>query len=157
MGVGEQVWEQFGHNAIWIRDMSRPPSAGGGTDSVYHWGLFDFSQPNFIPRFLKGEMLYSMGGFTLASTMSDYHRLDRSVWAQELDLTPAQKLALRNYIQWNEQPENRGYFYNYYHDNCSTRVRDALDRALGGVLRSAMATRMTGTTYRSHTRRLTVE
>jgi hypothetical protein len=155
MGVGKEIWEQFGHNAIWIRDMSRPPSAGGGTDSVYHWGLFDFSQPNFIPRFLKGEMLYSMGGFTLASTMDDYHRLDRSVWAQELDLTPAQKLALRDYIRWNEQPQNRGYYYDYYRDNCSTRVRDALDRVLGGMIRARFSPRTRGQTYRSHTLRLT--
>jgi hypothetical protein len=155
MGVGEQVWEQFGHNAIWIRDMSRPPSAGGPTDSVYHWGLFDFAQPHFIPRFLKGEMLYSMGGFSLTSTLEDYHRLDRSVWAQELDLTPAQRLALRDYIRWNEQPEHRGYYYDYYRDNCSTRVRDALDRVLGGMIRTTFGSRPSGQTYRSHTLRLT--
>ena len=133
-GVGEQVWEKFGHNAIWIHD------ASSGTDSVFHWGLFDFRQPHFIPRFLQGRMLYSMGGFTLESTLEDYRYLDRTVWAQRLELTPAQRVQIRDFIRWNEQPQNRNYLYNYFVDNCSTRVRDVLDRALGGALSIAKQT-----------------
>ena len=154
MGVGEQVWEQFGHNAIWIH-VERPPSSGGPVDAVYHWGLFDSSQPYFIPRFLKGRMLYSMGGFDLGSTLQEYRARDRAVWAQELDLTALQKVALRDYIVWNAQPEHRDYYYDYYRDNCSTRVRDALDRALGGIIRATFSGRMTDQTNRSHTLRLT--
>jgi hypothetical protein len=148
-GVGEQIWEKFGHNAIRIRD------ARTGTDSIYHWGLFDFRQPNFIGRFLKGQMLYSMGGFTLQSTMTDYYYFDRSVWTQQLDLTNAQKVELRRLIAENMQPGHREYFYNYYTDNCSTRVRDILDRVLGGVLRAGAIDSLTGHTYRWHTLRLT--
>ena len=54
MGPGDQVWEKFGHNAIWIHDDLRH------TDIAYNWGLFDFNAVDFYPRFLKGEMLYSM-------------------------------------------------------------------------------------------------
>ena len=58
-------------------------------------------------------------------------------------------------MQWNALEENKHYHYDYYLDNCSTRVRDALDRVLGGAIRSATDTVATGTTYRWHTRRLT--
>lgn len=148
-GVGKEIWEKFGHNAILIHD------ARTGTDSVYHWGLFDFRQPNFIGRFLQGRMLYSMGGFSLEQTMADYYRLDRSVWAQELALTPAQRLQIRQFISWNQQPRNRDYLYDYFTDNCSTRVRDILDRALGGAIRTGASRMYTGRSYRWHAVRLT--
>jgi hypothetical protein len=154
MGVGKEIWEQFGHNAIWFH-LERPASAGGPADAVYNWGIFDFSQPNFIPRFLQGRMLYSMGGYSLESTMEQYRLIDRSVWVQELDLTNSQKVALRDFVLWNAQPQNASYYYDYYRDNCSTRVRDALDRPLGGLLRATFDGRRTGHTYRWHTMRLT--
>ena len=154
MGVGKEIWEQFGHNAIWFH-VDRPASSGGPTDIVYNWGIFDFSQPNFIPRFLQGRMLYSMGGYSLESTMEQYRQIDRSVWVQELDFTNQQKVALRDFVLWNARPENANYYYDYFRDNCSTRVRDALDRPLGGMLHATFSGRPTGHTYRWHTLRLT--
>jgi len=154
MGVGEEVWEEFGHNAIWFH-VDRPPSMGGPVDVVYNWGIFDSSQPYFIPHFLQGRMMYSMGGYPLQETLIDYRRRDRAVWAQELDLTNAQKIALRDFVLWNSRPENAVYRYDYYRDNCSTRVRDALDHVLGGVIRATFSGRKTSYTYRSETLRLT--
>lgn len=154
MGVGEQVWEQFGHNAIWFH-VDRPPSLGGPVDVVYNWGIFDSSQPYFIPHFLQGRMLYSMGGYPYQETLIDYRQRDRAVWAQELDLTNAQKAKLRDFVIWNSRPENSTYRYDYYRDNCSTRVRDALDTVLGGVIRATFSGRKTSYTYRSETLRLT--
>ena len=154
MGVGEQVWEQFGHNAIWFH-VERSPSMGGPVDAVYNWGIFDSSKPHFILHFLQGRMMYSMGGYPYEQTLIEYRERDRAVWAQELDLTNAQKIALRDFVIWNSQPQNAVYRYDYYLDNCSTRVRDALDRVLGGVIRATFAGRKTDYTYRSETLRLT--
>lgn len=154
MGVGEEVWEDFGHNALWFH-LDRPPSLGGPVDVVYNWGIFDSSQPYFIPHFLQGRMLYSMGGYPYEETLIDYQQRDRAVWAQELDLTNAQKIALRDFVIWNSRPQNAYYRYDYYRDNCSTRVRDALDRVLGGVIRATFSGRKTPYTYRSETLRLT--
>src|SRR5205823_7278461 len=100
-------------------------------------------------------MLYWMGGFDLQSTIDQYREANRPVWAQELNLTPAQRSSLAQFIEWNERPENRFYHYDYYRDNCSTRVRDALDRVLGGAIKSQTSTLPTGATYRFHTQRLT--
>lgn len=154
MGVGEQVWEMFGHNALWFH-VERAPSLGGPVDAVYNWGIFDSSQPHFILHFLQKRMFYSMGGYPLEQTLIEYRERDRAMSAQELDLTNAQKVALRDFVIWNSRPENRDYWYDYYLDNCSTRVRDALDRVLGGVIRATFSGRKTNNTYRSETLRLT--
>lgn len=149
MGPGDEVWEKFGHNAIWIHDAVRQ------TDIAYNWGLFDFNAADFFPRFLKGDMLYSMGGFDLGATIEVYREANRPVWAQELNLTPAQRLSVARFIEWNNRPENRFYNYDYFRDNCSTRVRDVLDRALSGLIKQRTQQQPSGTTYRSHTQRLT--
>lgn len=149
MGPGDEVWEKFGHNAIWIHDSLR------NIDVAYNWGLFDFAAADFFPRFLKGNMRYWMGGFDERATVDFYRQANRSVSAQELNLTPAQRVSLAQFVEWNAQPENRFYNYDYYRDNCSTRVRDALDRVLGGAIRKSAENVPSGTTYRFHTRRLT--
>jgi hypothetical protein len=102
---------------------------------------------------MTGNTLYWMQGDDMEQTLAVYQYTNRSVWVQELDLTPAERLAVRDYIVWNARPENRYYRYDYYLDNCSTRVRDLIDRAVGGQLKQAMASRLTNTTYRFHTQR----
>ncbi|MEO5590468.1 MAG: DUF4105 domain-containing protein, partial [Gemmatimonadaceae bacterium] len=149
MGPGDEVWEKFGHNAIWIHDETNR------TDIAYHWGLFDFADKEFFPRFIQGRMRYSMGAFDLEQTIDAYRQANRTVWAQRLNLTSAQRSELAQFIAWNVRPENRYYRYDYFRDNCSTRVRDALDRALGGVIRKESATVPSRTSYRFHTERLT--
>ncbi|MEJ2318089.1 MAG: DUF4105 domain-containing protein [Gemmatimonadales bacterium] len=148
VGAGRQVWERFGHNAIWVRDTVR------GIDRAYNYGMFSFDDPGFLSRFVRGEMDYWMEGFETERMLRAYEAADRSIWIQELDLTAEQKRALYEFEQWNERPENRVYRYDYYRDNCSTRVRDALDRVLDGRLRETFEGVETGTTYRSHFRRL---
>lgn len=151
MGPGDQVWERFGHNAIRVVDEAR------GVDVVYNYGMFDFAAEDFYPRFLRGDMLYWMQGFDMARTVAAYAYTNRSVYAQELNLTAEQKARLVAFLEWNAREENRYYGYDYYRDNCSTRVRDALDHALDGRLEAVLSDSATGTTYRSHTRRLTFD
>jgi hypothetical protein len=152
--VGEEVQEQFGHSAIWFH-VERAPSMGGPVDVAFNWGIYDMTQPHFIPHFLQGRMLYSMGGYPYDGMLIDARQRDRAVWAQELNLTNAQKVALRDFVIWNSRPENAHYRYDYFLDNCSTRVRDALDRVLGGVIKATFSGRETPYTYRSETLRLT--
>ena len=147
MGTGPAVWQMFGHSAIWIHDnVTR-------RDSVFNWGVFDSRQPYFIPRFLKGLMLYQMGGETLDEVLYEYRYFNRDVVSQELDLTTAQKDTILEIIRVNAQPENLKYRYDYFRNNCSTRPRDILDRALGGQIR-AQSQRLVDRTYRSEALRL---
>lgn len=150
-GPGSAVWERFGHNAIWIHD----PEAG--TDVAYHWGLFDMSQEGFMVEFLQGRMVYSMGAADRDRLMNAYRRAGRDATIQELALTVEQAESLQQFVRWNVRPENRLYRYDYFRDNCSTRVRDALDDALGGTLRRVLTDRATVHTYRSQAVALTAE
>ncbi|MEO7962437.1 MAG: DUF4105 domain-containing protein, partial [Gemmatimonadaceae bacterium] len=127
MGQGDEIWERFGHNALGIRNRST------GEDLVYNWGMFSFEQPGFVPHFLRGLMTYWMAPFDAPLTVLVYERMNRSVTVQELRLSNAQKASLRDFIEWNARDENKFYRYDYYRDNCSTRVRDALDKVLGGA------------------------
>lgn len=148
IGQGDAVWERFGHNAIWIQDQDT------GQGVAYNWGIFDFGQVDFIPRLARGTMLYRMAPLDPFASLEEYRRADRPVWIQELALTPGQKSELLAFVQWNALPENREYRYDYYRDNCSTRVRDALDRVLGGRIRALSSADTTLHSYRWHTRRL---
>lgn len=148
IGPGKRVWERFGHNALWVRDTLR------GIDRAYNYGMFSFQQESFLMRFVRGEMLYWMAGFDGERHLEVYAADNRSVWIQELNLEPHRRAALFDYLEWNDRPQNRFYRYDYYRDNCSSRVRDALDRVLNGRLYDLTAGAETGTTYRFHTRRL---
>lgn len=149
IGQGDAVWERFGHNLIWIRDRA------AGTSEAYNYGLFSFEQESFVLRFVRGHMRYWMAGFDARRMMRAYASQDRSVWIQELNLTSAQVRELHAFLERNARPENRFYRYHYYRDNCSTRVRDALDRVLDGRLRDETDRELTSLTYRDHTLRLT--
>jgi hypothetical protein len=148
-GPGRQVWERFGHNALWIHDPA------DGSDLAYNYGLFDFHQHNFLLRFARGQMWYWMAGYPAAAYIEQYQRDNRSIWVQELELPPRAKIQLAEFLRWNALPEHRYYHYDYYRDNCSTRVRDAIDRVLNGALRRWTDTIPAHTTYRFHTQRLT--
>ena len=151
MGQGDLVWERYGHNAIGIRDNRT------GSDVVYNWGLFDFAEPGFIGKFLRGENMYWMGGQDAAATLAYYRSVNRTVEVQELNLSPPQRIALRDFIQFNAREENKFYRYDYFRDNCSTRARDALNGVIGGALKMATDSLMTGTSYRWHALRLMAE
>jgi hypothetical protein len=147
-GWGDVVWERFGHNAIWIKDRAH------NTDITYNWGMFDFNQPRFVWRFVTGDTRYWMEPIDYNSMVTYYKQHNRSILAQELNLTPAQRLKLQQFVQWNALPQNKFYRYDYYRDNCSTRLRDAIDHALSGQLQTSTVSRMTTGTYRWHTQRL---
>jgi hypothetical protein len=149
MGPGDAVWERFGHNALWVSDPAT------GRDVAYNYGMFDFGQENFFRNFALGRMRYWMAGIDAGATLQHYAAMNRWVEVQELNLTPEQARALAAFLEANERPENREYLYDYYRDNCSTRVRDAIDRVLGGRLRAATEGAASGSTFRSHTERLT--
>jgi hypothetical protein len=149
MGYGEAVWQNFGHNAI------RVQNSDTGSDFSFNYGMFAFDEPGFLGRFLRGRMRYWMAALDSERMIADYVSENRTVWQQQLNLSPAEKAELWRFLVLNAREENRFYRYEYFRDNCSTRVRDALDRALGGVL-GVQLRGITGTlTYRSEALRLT--
>jgi hypothetical protein len=150
-GPGEIYWQRFGHNAIWIRD------TGLGLDHVFNFGFFDFQQENFFLRFLQGRMLYFSAARPAREEFAEYIDENRSIRAQRLDLSALQKLKLVEYLLEEVQPRKRDYLYDYYVNNCSTRVRDAINLAMGGLLKDEFQPAVALQTWRDQTRRLTFE
>jgi hypothetical protein len=153
MGPGEELFERFGHNAIWIHDPQIKPDY---REIAFNYGLFEFGG-DFYWRFARGEMRYSMGGIDALATLDRTRKDDRTVWVQELRLSQSQIIQLRDFLWWNSQESNRFYHYDPYRDNCSTRVRDALDKATGGQISRQTQDVPTAHTYRWHTRRIVRE
>lgn len=150
MGTGPHVEQMFGHSSIWVQDTVTH------RDTVINWGVFDASKPDFIPHFLQGLLLYSVGGNRMIDVLYNYRYWNRSVISQELNLTATQKDSLLRIMQTNLLPENINYRYDYFVDNCSTRPRDIIDRVLGGQLRIG-ADSVTPRSYRFHALRLMQE
>ena len=148
-GPGEIYWQRFGHNAIWIRDRDL------GLNHVFNFGFFDFEQEAFFRRFLQGKLLYFSAAQPAEREFSFYIDENRSIRAQRLNLSADQSLRLAEYLLSEVQPENRDYLYDYYTNNCSTRIRDALDLALDGRLAEEYGSIRADQSWRDHTRRLT--
>ena len=151
IGQGDAVWEKFGHNAIVITDRRT------GTSVAWNWGIFDFDQPGFLGRFLKGNMRYRMDGFSAEASLAYYTSANRTVWQQRLALLPVYKRKLRALILENARPENREYTYDYFLDNCSTRVRNLLNEAMGGGLAGWTRHHYVAESYRSTSQRLVAD
>lgn len=148
VGPGELPYERFGHNALLFEN----PATGVGF--AYDWGRFDFNQPNFIGRFVMGDMLYSSGRDPGEEMLGFYVEVQkRRVVVQELNLSPAQASALRAACEEGYKPENRQYKYDYFIENCSVKLRDALDSALGGQIRAQLSPIQTSATYRGEAER----
>ena len=147
-GPGDVYWERFGHDALELRDTA------SGEAINFNYGVFDFNEKNFFLNFARGRMHYLMDAEYTQEEESYYVQVGRSITRQRLALTPAQAAALRDFLFWNLRPENAGYNYDYYKDNCTTRVRDALDKALGGIIKAHLVAQPGGMTYRQQTDRL---
>lgn len=148
MQPGEIFFERFGHNAIVVDD----PAAGPPLS--YNFGFFDPAEPDFHLRFLRGEMRYRLAVLPFAEDLAYYDSVGRGVSIQWLDLDATAATALAGRLAWNARPENATYTYDYFTDNCSTRVRDAIDAALDGALARRLQGRSQGNTFRSEAVRL---
>ncbi|GGA68627.1 membrane protein [Arenimonas soli] len=148
MEPGEIFWERFGHNAIVVDD----PAAPGPLS--YNFGFFDLEEPGFYWNFVRGRMEYRLEVLPAASDLAYYERTGRGAVIQWLDLAPEEARAMATRLAVNALPENARYTYDYYEANCSTRVRDAIDEALGGQVRAQLSGRSQGNTFRSESVRL---
>ncbi len=130
--VGDKVWDNFGHTALRVFDENT------NTDVVFNWGVFriDGGPVAFSYNFFKGIMDYELGTQSPNQEFAMYRAQERSVWQDKINLTNPQKEILYTRLLWNQRSENRVYPYHYFFDNCTTRVRDYLDEALGGRIAS---------------------
>lgn len=118
---GDALYSTFGHTAIRIQNKEL------ALDEVYNYGLFSFDTPNFYVKFMRGQLPYSLGRTQMQYFMREYQYEERSVLEQKLLLQAEEKQEVIRFLEQNILPENREYAYDFFYDNCATRVVDVYD------------------------------
>ena len=121
----QELYSAFGHSAIRVHDPAQ------GIDEGYNYGVFDFDQPNFYLNFAKGFLYYKLGVYDYPRFRDYYIYHNRYIHEQVLNLSQEQKQKLYDYLTWNALPQNQYYRYDYFYDNCATKIRDVVITALG--------------------------
>lgn len=151
MGPGDHPFTRFGHDALLLEWDGA--GATGARDIVYNFGTFELAGVSGALDFMTGQFRYWLSASTLKRTLRTYGAAQRSLVAQELALSEGERSELATLLEQNALPEHRYYDYDYYRDNCATRLRDVLDRVLGGALQRS-APGPARLTFRQHTLRL---
>ena len=125
---GKEIYTMYGHSALRVVIPER------NFDNVFNWGVFDFSTPNFGLKFAKGRLDYMLAVYPYDRFMQEYFREQRTVYSQRVNLLPAEKEKLLALALENMKPENVAYRYDFFYDNCATRVRDILENSVEGSL-----------------------
>jgi Domain of unknown function (DUF4105) len=119
---GEELYSTFGHSAYRVIDSSSV------TDIVYNYGTFDFNDKNFYLKFIRGKLLYYVSAERFEDFKYDYQAENRGITEQVLNLTAAEKTSIQRFLNNNLKEENKFYQYDFFLDNCTTRLRDILKK-----------------------------
>jgi hypothetical protein len=125
---GEELYTSFGHSAIRVYDPET------GFDKVYNYGTFDFDAEGFYLKFMQGKLNYFLSRYDFDRMMFNYQYLNQTLYEQVLNLDYEQKKDIYYFINRNYLPENRFYLYDFFYDNCSSRIRDVFQTVLGKKL-----------------------
>ena len=128
---GEELYSTFGHSAIRVVDLRN------NTDLIFNYGTFDFNDPDFYKKFVQGKLLYFVSVDSIQNFLWEYEYFKRGVMEQVLNLTCAEKQNMIAALFENAKEENKYYRYDFNYDNCTTRLRDILEKATGKPLKSA--------------------
>jgi uncharacterized membrane protein len=126
---GIETYSIYGHSAI------RIVIPGKHLDTVYNWGVFDFDTPNFVWKFAKGRLDYMVIAEPLNGFLQEYFFEKRSVYSQKINIDPNETHKLIGLINENLKPENVKYRYDFFYDDCTTRIRDLLEKSIGEKLK----------------------
>lgn len=126
---GEELYSTFGHSALRITDTV------SNTDIVYNYGTFNFDEPNFYLKFVRGKLPFYLSTDNFDNFMAEYRYENRGVTEQVLNLTCAEKANIQMLLMVNMMGNNRGYKYDFTFDNCTTRLRDLIEKASDSTVR----------------------
>ncbi len=127
-GPGTETYSVYGHSALRVVIPEK------NSDLVYNWGVFDFDTPNFVWKFAKGRLNYSLGVNSYKTFLREYFMDQRWVVSQKFNLETADIEKLFILLAENLKPENITYRYDFFYDDCSTRIRDLIEKVLGDDL-----------------------
>ncbi|MHA6248551.1 Lnb N-terminal periplasmic domain-containing protein [Pontibacter sp. CAU 1760] len=126
---GSDLYAIFGHSAVRVNDPAT------GMDIVFNYGTFDFDEPNFYLKFIRGKLKYKLSISDFDRFKYSYTMDNRSVYEQEMNFTEAQKQQYWGFLTNNYLPANRFYLYDFFFDNCATRIRDGVEASFPDQIR----------------------
>lgn len=140
---GKELHSAFGHTILWVNDPMN------GIDRAYSYGTFDFKTENFYLKFLMGTLPYTISVHSMQDEFNYNAQYEkRGMIAQKLQLDSLQKNVIFQALEKNLLPENREYAYKFFYDNCSTRIRDMIERNAPGKYRWNQNPSLEGKSYR---------
>ncbi len=119
-----ELYSAFGHSGIRVYDPQK------SIDAFFNYGAFSFDQPNFYLNFARGHLNYKLDVDPYVPWRDYYMSHNRFVHEQILNLNATQTQKVFDYLYWNAQPENQYYLYDYFYNNCATKLRDVLKETL---------------------------
>lgn len=128
VGPGNELNDAFGHSAFRIKDASR------GLDVVYGYGQYDFDSPNFYLKFAQGKLDYLINKSEFNKFYQYYIYFNRSIKAQVLNLSQVEKQKLYDFLINNYKPENRRYLYEFFFDNCATKIKEVTNTSVNNSI-----------------------
>ena len=131
-GPGDNIVNYFGHNGMIVQDNAT------GEAGLYNFGMFHFGV-DMLPNYMKGRLTFWVAETPVRETFARYMEMNRSVRVLELNLPPAQRKQVALTLARSVLPKNRNYLYHHYFNNCSTRLRDIIDSAVGGQFKTALS------------------
>ena len=126
---GTELYSSFGHSAIRMREIGPD-----GRDLVFNFGTFDFDTPNFYGKFATGKLNYMLSVVPYDRFIVEYDYYKRGLREQVLDLNQEQKDFLLQHLDAQYDPARRFYKYDFFYNNCATKIRDAFEIAMGEQL-----------------------
>ena len=141
---GAELYSVFGHNALRIVD------SAAGTDIAYNFGTFNFDDPDFYTKFVRGKLQYYLSQENFSDFLYAYQYFKRGVSEQVLNLTEKEKKEIQRALFENLTEENRYYKYDFFYDNCSTRLRDIIFKTKSNQAFNPPQFVANGLTFRDH-------
>lgn len=129
IGSGHLLNDSFGHNAIRVKDSLY------NFDLVFDYGRYDFESKGFYLNFARGKLDYMVGRSAFEDFLSFYKYQNRQVNEQQLNLSTKQKTAFYNFLTENMKPEKRYYPYDFFYNNCATKIIDAIESILADQIK----------------------
>lgn len=139
---GTELYSTFGHSALRVVD------SDNNTDLVFNYGTFEFDS-DFYKKFVKGKLLYFVSIDTLSYFLYEYEYYKRGITEQVINISCEEKQRMVAALFENAKDENKYYRYDFNYDNCTTRLRDMLEKAAGKQLESKNILPKPGTTFRN--------
>ena len=126
VGTADASHSLYGHTALRIKDETK------NIDLVYNYGMFDFSTPNFMFKFVKGDLQYYAAAYPYADFEYSYRVENRSIYEQVLNLSIPEKESLINKLDVSLSSDDKFYTYKFIDRNCTTKVIDVVNGVLEG-------------------------